>query len=310
MKKSILLPIFCVIAVLFICSGTAAAYSATYHVPSDVPWTGTTGLNVHMAQHLDAEYIIDEDSPNLGTWTPVGSLSTPFIGRIAANNGQKTITGINVDRGNNSYSGMFGVVSTGFQAENLKFVDCTITSTKDYLGVLYGRGTGTGISVSNVDAYNCTVKSTATSGGNTVGGIAGFGAHTSSTATFTNCDVERCYIATSGGNNVGGIAGYGAATSSTVTFATCTTKDCVIETSGGNYVGGIAGHGADTSSTANFETCTVRNCTVSAGSTYAGGICGRVYSGCIGTFNSCTVSGTSVLATTKYAAGICPKIGE
>ena len=166
-----------------------------------------SGLNSKMSDNLeDTFYITDNIDLSGSNWTPVGTSSSPFTGKIIGQNGQKTITGMYVDNGSNSYSGMFGFVSTGFQAQDLKFVDCTITSSKDYLGVLYGRGTGTGMSVSNVDAYNCTVKSTASSGGNYVGGIAGFGAYTSSTANFATCTVKNCTVS-AGDKYAGGICG-------------------------------------------------------------------------------------------------------
>ena len=235
MKKSIIFAALALCAVFALC-GTAAA--SEYMITAD----NASSMRGWMASDLSGTFYITENI-TLSSWSPVGASSTPFTGTIAGYPAgtQRTITGMTVSAG--SYAGMFAYVSGSFTAQDIKFVDCTVTSSGGNVGLLYGRGVGGNeFTISNVDAYNCTVKSTASSGGYYVGGIAGLGAYTSSTASPASA-----------------------------TFATCTVKNCTVS-AGDKYAGGICGR-VLSGCIGTFTSCKVTGTSVLAANQYAAGIC-------------------------------------
>ncbi len=226
-----------------------------------------------ISNDLSAYYVLGNDIDLSGvTWTPIGSSSNPvvtgFYGNLDGRN--HTITNLYLNGTDTDYIGLFSVITAGAQIENIMFTDCTVMG-KSNVGLVFGAcimasGVDTQAIISNVDSENCTVIGSSAA----VGGIAGLGANTNSSAAFTGCTANGMHVKASS-----------------------------------HYVGGIAGYGAYTNSSAAFAGCTAEMCTVHATSNYAGGICGRIYAGNTGTFTDCIVKYSSIVAP-SYVAGICP----
>lgn len=260
-----------------------------------------------ISNDLSAYYVLGNDIDLSGvTWTPIGSSSNPvvtgFHGNLDGYN--HTISNLYLNGTGTDYIGLFSVITAGAQIKNIMFTDCTVLGNSN-IGLVFGgcvmaSGVDTQAIISNVDSENCTVIGSSAN----VGGIAGI-SRTYADIAYVNCDVSNGTVESTSSNIVGGIAGYGAHTNSSAAFEGCIATSCIIESTSSNSVGGIAGYGANTNSSAAFAGCTAEMCTVYAKSNYAGGICGRIYAGNTGTFTDCTVKYSSIVAP-SYVAGICP----
>jgi uncharacterized protein YjdB len=251
-----------------------------------------------------------------GDWTPIGdnssrSATTSFTGSFDGNN--KTITGINIDKPNADYQGMFGYIGLGGEVKDLTLLDCNVYGKDNVGGMagimgkatvincrIVGNVSGTEI-VGGVVGYtigiveNCYTKGDI-NGNDIVGGVAGY----SIGGTITNCNVEGVV---SGDNRVGGVVGGnngtvtncnvegvvsgiemvgGVAGSNTGTMYNCNATGNVNGTS--NYVGGVTGY--------NNGRTTVYNCNATGdinGKNYVGGVAGFNHS--TGTVNNSYVTG-------------------
>ena len=159
-------------------------------------------------------------------WIPIGTDSRRFKGTFDGNN--KTITGLYINRSEESYIGLFGRISNS-TVKNI-FIEGAVIYGSYSVGSVVGDSSGTESSVENC------VSSATVSGSSSVGGIAG------EASNIKNCVSTG---AVSGVINVGGIVGevqHGGLN----TFISFSIQNCVSSSmvTGGDNVGGITGGGA------------------------------------------------------------------
>ena len=123
-------------------------------------------------------------------WTPMGTISVPFIGEFDGNG--KTITGLNINRTAN-YTGLFGVVAEPAKIYNLAIENVNVVAS-GYTGVIAGLLNGGIIT-------DCHVSGGTVTGSDFIGGIAGLVDGGSIENSYTTVAVAAT------GSNVGGIAG-------------------------------------------------------------------------------------------------------
>jgi hypothetical protein len=273
---------------------------------------------------LSAHYRLAADITLGGEWTAIGSSYTiRFSGSFDGNN--KTITGLRINKPDESYQGMFGWIDTGGVVKNLTLFDCDIYgkwSIGGVVGISYGTvenchvaGMVSGsISVGGVAGRNYgTVGNCYTTGdvnvtGDYGGGVVGF--------NYDTGTVINCYATgdVSGNEDVGGVAGRndGTITNSYATgnvsgdkrtlggvVGTITDTGTVIncyatgDVSGNEMVGGVVGW------LSNYSI--VENCYATGnveGNDYVGGVAGRS----LGTITNCNASG--VVSGIRYIGGV------
>ena len=192
----------------------------------------------HFALHngLDLSGYANADSG--AGWTPIGNDIRQFKGSF--NGGGNQITGLSINRGSAANQGLFGYVGSGGKVENLGVANVNIT------------------------------------GGNNVGGVAGY---------VNGGTVKSCYAtgSVSGLGSVGGVAGQ----------VLDTVENCyaISNISGDNNVGGVAGY---------VNGGTVKNCYATgsvAGNSSVGGVAGWVFSG---TLKNCAALNPSVSNSYEY----------
>ncbi len=235
-----------------------------YKLVDSSPFAGGDGLSASTAYqittcqqlqdmntNLSANYILNnnidcsatniwnEDPANLGTYfgfKPVGDWNIPFVGNLDGNN--KKITGLYIDRPEESYVGLFGgigLLTSSVEVKDLTLKDFNITGSGDVgalTGSAYSQENSNSFKVSNV---HVTGESIVT-GGYSVGGIVGFSNYlemdSSSVAGTINVSGG------SGGGLVGGISNEGKAG---LHIATSNSTANVVGVAGVNYVGGLVG---------------------------------------------------------------------
>lgn len=167
---------------------------------------------------LKADIVLNCDENN--QWTPIGNRSEPYTGTFDGNG--HTISGIYINTSEN-YQGLFGCI-----------------------GDINKSGTGT--------VKNLGIEDSWISGGDNVGGIAG----------YSSWGMENCYNtgSISGGDNVGGISGQNISGM----IRNCYNTGSI---SGGSNVGGIAGDSINGS----IEGC-YNTGEISGSGIYVGGIVG------------------------------------
>ena len=140
----------------------------------------------------------EEDKDDFTQWTPIGTSSEPYTGTFDGTG--HTISGIYINTSEN-YQGLFGCI-----------------------GDINKSGTGT--------VKNLGIEDSWISGGDNVGGIAG----------YSSWGMENCYNtgSISGGDNVGGISGQNISGM----IRNCYNTGSI---SGGSNVGGIVGNSSDVS---------------------------------------------------------------
>lgn len=140
----------------------------------------------------------EEDKDDFTQWTPIGTSSEPYTGTFDGNG--HTVSGIYINTSEN-YQGLFGCI-----------------------GDINKSGTGT--------VKNLGIEDSWISGGDNVGGIAG----------YSSWGMENCYNtgSISGGDNVGGISGQNISGM----IRNCYNTGSI---SGGSNVGGIVGNSSDVS---------------------------------------------------------------
>ncbi len=178
------------------------------------PYAGKMAV---LAADIDLSELCGE---GIGSWTPIGSEETPFMGTFDGRGNE--ISGLYIDSSSN-FQGLFGYVGEDGVVRGVN-VSGTVKGAYSVGGVV-GRNDGI---VEN--CYNgCTVSNTA----NNVGGVVG----------FNNGTVKSCYNdgAISGGAYVGGVIGNNNESDSRV--ENCYNKGTV---NGVGDVGGITGANSGT----------------------------------------------------------------
>lgn len=203
----------------------------------------------------------EEDKDDFTQWTPIGTSSEPYTGTFDGNG--HTVSGIYINTSEN-YQGLFGCI-----------------------GDINKSGTGT--------VKNLGIEDSWISGGDNVGGIAG----------YSIGSIEDCYNtgSVSGGSNVGGIAG-------TADGA----KDCHNEgtvSGSGEYIGGILGVGSNTRGVVNR--CYNTGSVIGSGEGPVAGIAGGQVLGGLNCYNEGAISGNAaygILGSSYGGVVNCYNIGK
>ena len=188
------------------------------------PWTFTTNITatvdwtVKISSYEDllllntyknAEFELINDIDLTGkNWTPVGTQSEPFTGKLNGNG--KTIKGLSFDTSSqtSTYYGLFGFIKGG-EFSNIIFEDFSFVSENIsksyYVGALFGSSYNSEtaiVMVDNVIVKGSIVASKQSSSYITyLGGISGSAYY----GVYTNC---KTYVSISEGHYVGGINAY------------------------------------------------------------------------------------------------------
>ena len=162
-------------------------------------------------------------------WVPIGSFDFPFKSHFDGNGRQ--ITGLQINRSNVHFQGLFGRIFTG-AVENLGIVGANIKGL-NHVGAVAGM-------VEDGTVQNCYTGGSVQGRNSAVGGVVG---------SAWDSNLQNCYssAAVSGDNSVGGVAGY-------VIYSTvqnCYAAGSVTCDSDDLAVGGIAGY---------LSQSTVKNC--------------------------------------------------
>ena len=213
----------------------------------------------------------DIDLSGYSNWTPIGTSSTKFTGRLDGNG--YTIKNLKIT-GTTTYRGLFAY-NTG-TITNLSLNNVNISSG-NYAGALVAHNAG---SVSNISVTGGKVT-----GAENTGGIIGY----TSTA-ISNCNVNNVTI--TGTKNTGGIVGK-------VEKTVSITKSYVNTTiSGTQYVGGIAGW-----ITGKITECySVGTIKATASDSYVGGIAGYIKSDKTSSLSNCY--STAQITGLNYVGGL------
>lgn len=156
-----------------------------------------------MNTDLAAYYSLDNNIDLNGiTWTPIGNVSTPFIGSFDGND--YTISHLVIDPAPATNYGLFGVTGSGTQITNLIMEDCSISTPHDRTGILVGyvimsTSVHDTMLVKDIILQNCQISST----GSDAGGI--MGKSDTSVYNIHNCNVKLSCI--KGAGYVSGILG-------------------------------------------------------------------------------------------------------
>jgi filamentous hemagglutinin family protein len=216
------------------------------------------------------------------TWTPIGSLSSPFIGNFNGDSGSnRTISNLSITGSSNSSLGLFGYTQ-GASISNLFLSNISISSSGDYIGGLVGKADNTQISGSHTSG---TVTSR---GGGLVGGLVGY--------AYNNTQITDSYSAAtvSGYNAIGGLVGYAKDSDISNSYATGSVTGADVQ------VGGLIGLAEYTTTghtlTRNYATGNV------SGKTGTGGLIGSLY-------GNDTYTATHVTVSQSYATGNITDIG-
>jgi len=192
-------------------------------------------------------------------WTPIGSLSSYFIGMY--DGGGYSINNLNIPSSSNfAQRGLFGYIGAGSTVSNIALinVNINISTRDDVVGGIAGYNRGT--------IENCYVTGIII-GARNVGGVAGSASIGVIKNCYTTCDV------TGSGPRVGGIVG----------LNECTITHCYAtgKISGTTIVGGIVGE--NRLSTVIIDRCVALNPEVS---TSDGALVGRISSSSLGQFSN------------------------
>ena len=135
------------------------------------------------------------------TWTPIGNTSNVYVGTFDGQGYRISHLTINT---NNSYQGLFGVVTDGVYIKNV-FVDntCSITGG-DYTAGIVGGSNGGSSNAKKVRIENCGNEATVNGGANTAGI---FGCNMNGSASII---IKNCYNAgtVTGSRESGAISGW------------------------------------------------------------------------------------------------------
>ena len=221
-----------------------------------------------VSTQLDGLYRLNADI-QVGTFTPIGSIVTPFTGLF--DGAGRTLSNLTVNETTPTGAGLFGAVGAAGVVQDLTLAGVQVTGA-GYVGGVVGDLSG---------ALTQVAVSGSVTGAGGTGGLAGvaeggsvIGGDTSSAAVFSTS-----------GDDVGGLVGasFGMISNSSASGA--------VSASSGNHVGGLIGYnsGAVTGDTATGSV---------QGSGYVGGLIGLNYAGVSGASASGTVNGA------EYVGGL------
>lgn len=202
MKKVFLLGIaLCITSMAFAFSGKGSGTEKDPYLVSnaDELFEVRNELSAYYKQvdDIDLTAFIQEDNPKLG-WSPIGTTALPFTGTY--DGGNKTITGLYINRETNDNIGLFGVVLEAY-IKNLSVVHPNIIG-KDYVGVIVGLWyynlVASGLQQGSMD--NIVVIGGKLSGNNycasLIGGIMAYGGITWKNNNTYTTTISNCYSST------------------------------------------------------------------------------------------------------------------
>lgn len=258
---------------------TAVDFVAGSGIAATAVVVGDLSINGRLTADIELNKAInDEDDTNwthwgeatppdgLVQWSPIGTMSKPFIGTFDGDS--HTVKGIYINAPSLDYQGLFGNGSVLATITNLGISESYI-SGKQYVGGVVGHMNGL--------LSNCFNRGTVKGTEDYVGGVAGQGNYLS---TCNNSgDV-------SGTNNVGGVTGMGSNLHNSYNSG---------KISGSDFVGGVTGTGESIRNSYNSGDV--------SGSYFVGGVTGiiDIISNC---YNTGNVSGTGSGASGGGVAGM------
>ena len=186
---------------------------------------------------------IDLSGYNSGSWTPIGSSTTPFKGTFDGNG--YMIEKLNVDLTYNSVgaqAGLFGVVENG-TVENLGVHFVTLKTKGDYANVGGIAGTVNKTTIRNCYAVGGSIITETSFTNNTGGGIIGTGTQSTILNCYSICEIS---LKSTGYVYGGGIAGSGRNLSVGNCYSICKIKersgsDAMHEAIAGGIIGNVSG---------------------------------------------------------------------
>ncbi len=184
--------------------------------------SGNKYTDTYFKQTADLTYDGTENN-----YTPIGiSYTVYFSGKY--DGGGYTISGINVNKPNETNIGLFGYIQSGATIENVTITNCTFIGNYNVGGVIAIMDDGNIATISN-----CRVENTEISGVENVGGIGG--------RIWSGCSISNCRVLSTtinGQTSVGGIAGFNYGT-----ISGCVSDAAITYNGqpGGYYFGGIVG---------------------------------------------------------------------
>ena len=207
-------------------------YSTTIHSAHQVQLMALgLGASYRLGQDINLGTVLSKGSEVWNTATgfvPVGSVATPFTGRL---DGQgHAIAGLTITRSTTDNAGLFGVAQGG-NFSNLGLTGINVTG-KDYVGGLVGQLLTAGSTV----IFDTVEVQGRVSGANQVGGL--FGG--SSNVSITILDSTLDLTATATGSDVGGA--FGKFDRSLAPLLTIDGLTADVTVSGVSRVGGLGGY--------------------------------------------------------------------
>ncbi|WNY29390.1 hypothetical protein MmiEs2_16170 [Methanimicrococcus stummii] len=231
---------------------------------------------------MDADYVLVNDIPLTGTWTPIGDSTTPFTGTLDGKG--YAISDLTINSPTVDQIGLFGTAADA-TFSNISLIDVEIKGQTG-VGSLVGEVTS-GV----VKIQNCSVVGKNVTGQSQVGGLVGSVELYGGAVKFYDCSVSYLNVTESpAGGIIGGIVGSG---NNAPVFENCSVDH--VKVTGSTWVGGIAGWAV---SAASLKDCSVSDTDVT-GIYCVGGLVG-FGNGCI--LNFCSVTDGSVTAGTTGTA--------
>ncbi|MFR9652069.1 MAG: GLUG motif-containing protein, partial [Rikenellaceae bacterium] len=290
-----------------ITTGTPAVYDSNWYYAAASSYAGGSGTESSPYQISNgyqlAKMAVDYESvsPSSSTyfeltndidltlfeWTPIRQ-GSENLNHIYFDGNNYKISGLTINSDSDHLS-LFGRLSYS-ELQNIRLVDCNITSTSNYIGGLVGA-------LSESLIYNCSVESGTISGSENVGGVVG---------NVNSCNaIEHCYnsgASVLGSSIVGGVIGYLCYSGSVYA---CYNEGYVASdsSSSGSDFGGVIGKAYQND---NFIACYNNGAIYAPNSSIIGGVVGYVqgyssnYTDITSCYNSGVITGKS---TTGSIAG-------
>lgn len=197
---------------------------------ADIYVSNATEL-ANISSDLTENYVLTANITLTGTWSPLGSTSTPFTGTLDGDG--YTISGLSVSSG--SDIGLFGVTS-GATISSVKLQGASVCNYGgSNVGLLAGQALSTTISDVEVNGTVCGLDQ--------VGGLVGYGyaGSVTNTASYAYVDVNGS------GFNIGGLVGEANATVVSKSFV-----EADVIAPNGKLVGGVVGYVTGASAYGNY----------------------------------------------------------
>ena len=223
----------------------------------------------------DTVYTMNDFSEGMTTWTPIGTESNPFKGKLIVT-GDHTLTLKGFVIEDQKYAGFFGYTDGTAEVSGIIFEDFKISNstdfTSDYTGTIIAYALTARVS-------NCTVTGLDITTGNTIGGAIGYLGNGSATnITVQNSATEayanRINYTKGVQGRIGGVIGINnnATVDNLNVLINTSSVDAYLDTNSPINIGGVIGENNGTASNLYNEALIITE--NSAGTVYAGGVVG------------------------------------